>query len=156
MRLAPFIQNAVIIAETDAPTRDVALRMMLRKLRASIPDLEVESVLKDILIREQESSTGIGKGIAIPHATVSEGLDSTVMAVATLKEPIDFNSVDRKKVSLIVMILSPEGMADGHLRMLARVARICSRDAILAEIMEAKDEDALREAFLAADEKCVG
>ncbi len=156
MRLAPFIQNAVMIAEADAPTREVVLRMMLRKLRASVPDLEVESVLKDILIREQESSTGIGKGVAIPHATVQEGLESTAVAVATLKDPIDFNSVDRKKVSLIIMILSPAGMADEHLRMLARVARICSRDAILSEIIEARDEGALRSAFIAADEKCVG
>ena len=155
MKLAPFISNAVVLAGADAPTREVALRMMLRKLRASIADLEVESVLKDILIRERESSTGIGKGVAIPHATV-EGLESTVIAVATLKEPIDFNSVDRKKVSLIIVILSPRGKADEHLRMLARVARICSRDAILSEIIAAEDDDSLRGALLAVDEKCVG
>jgi len=81
--------------------------------------------------REMLSSTGVGRGIAIPHARVP-GLTRMFGLFGRLEQPIEFNAIDDKPVDLVFLLLAPEHAGADHLRALARVSRLM-RDASTVE-----------------------
>jgi mannitol/fructose-specific phosphotransferase system IIA component (Ntr-type) len=82
-------------------------------------------VLKAVEERESLGSTGIGKGICIPHAQ-SEAIDSICLAVGISKEAIDFDSPDNLKSKLFFLVVAPVSAASAHVEVLATIARSCS------------------------------
>lgn len=79
-------------------------------------------MLEDLLKREQVMSTGIGGGIAVPHAQ-SPGATRLALALGRLVEPIDFESLDERPVRLVFMVVGPEERG-GFIRVLARISRL--------------------------------
>ena len=92
--------------------------------------------------RERLGSTGVGHGIAIPHAAMP-GLDETVGVFARLVRPIDFEAIDDHPVDLIFTLLSPEGAGADHLKALARVARVLRDPTLTAKLRASHDEAAI-------------
>jgi PTS system nitrogen regulatory IIA component len=91
-----------------------------------------ERLIFDVLLeRERLGSTGIGRGIAIPHGKLP-ALDRVRGAFARLDKPIDFDAIDSQPVDLIFLLLAPEGAGADHLKALARVSRML-RDEVLCE-----------------------
>jgi fructose-specific phosphotransferase system IIA component len=82
-----------------------------------------EIVLESVLMREETRSTGIGSGIAIPHGKCN-GVEELVMAIGIAPEPIDFNSIDGKPVSIVVLLASPIDRTGPHIQALARISRM--------------------------------
>lgn len=82
-----------------------------------------DSVLASVLKREGERSTGIGFGLAIPHGK-SDGCRQLVMAAGKTAEPIDFQSVDRRPVNFIVLLVSPPDQTGPHIQALAKISRL--------------------------------
>jgi len=78
---------------------------------------------KALHIREELGSTGLGNGIAIPHARV-EKLDRVMGLLATLAKPIDFEAVDGEPVDLVMMLLMPEQSGGDQIKALSRIARV--------------------------------
>jgi len=75
------------------------------------------------LTREKTRSTGIGSGIAIPHGKC-RGVKSLSMAVGIANDPIDFESVDGKPVTIVILLVSPVDQTGPHIQALARISRI--------------------------------
>ncbi len=75
-----------------------------------------------VLAREAAGSTGIGKGVAIPHARAA-ALDGLRLAAGLAKPPVDFKSADAKPVSLIFLLATPESQPSAHLKALAALSR---------------------------------
>ncbi|OGU11930.1 MAG: hypothetical protein A2X61_13480 [Ignavibacteria bacterium GWB2_35_12] len=86
-----------------------------------------EEVLKDIIERERLMSTGIGKGIALPHAKTN-GVDDTVGSFVILRDVLDFESLDGEPVKLAFMLLGREANVGLHLRILSKISRILNDD----------------------------
>jgi fructose-specific phosphotransferase system IIA component len=82
-----------------------------------------KAVIDAVLMREQTRSTGIGSGIAIPHGKC-KGVKELVMAVGIAKEPIDFDSIDNKPVTTIILLVSPLDQTGPHIQALARISRL--------------------------------
>lgn len=80
-------------------------------------------VLDAVLTREKTRSTGIGSGIAIPHGKCN-GVKELVMAIGIADEPIDFESVDGKPVTIIILLVSPADQTGPHIQALARISRL--------------------------------
>ena len=80
-------------------------------------------VLEAVLAREKTRSTGIGSGIAIPHGKC-KAVDELIMAIGIAGEPIDFESVDGKPVSIILLLVSPADQTGPHIQALARISRL--------------------------------
>lgn len=78
---------------------------------------------KALHIREELGSTGLGNGIAIPHARI-EGLGKVVGLLATLARPIDFEAVDQEPVDLVMMLLIPEQSGSEQIKALSRIAKV--------------------------------
>ena len=103
-----------------------------------------DEVLAAIFSREQIRSTGIGSGLAIPHAKTSQVSD-LIMAVGVCREPVDFDSIDDVGVRLVAMLISPEEMTPRHIRVLARVTGMMSFASVRGKLLEAQSADALYE-----------
>jgi len=88
--------------------------------------------------RERLGSTGVGNGVALPHARI-EGIDRVMAGFARLSEPMDFDSVDDRPVDLVAFLLAPADAAGAHLRALARVSRQLRREEKRARLRAAPD-----------------
>ncbi len=89
-----------------------------------------KETLSALLERESLGPTGVGNGIALPHARLSR-LEKVVGILTLLQKPLEFNSIDRKPVDLIFTLLAPEDVGVDHLKSLALVARTLREDSSL-------------------------
>jgi nitrogen PTS system EIIA component len=104
--------------------------------------LEPRTVFEAVLEREKLGSTGVGEGVAIPHARI-EGLTRVVGGFARLQEPVDFDAIDERRCDLVFMILAPAEAGADHLRALARVSRAFRQESIRAALRNAQTVDAV-------------
>ncbi|MBT3181845.1 MAG: PTS sugar transporter subunit IIA [Deltaproteobacteria bacterium] len=155
MKLAPFLKDAVIAVKVHTPSVDSLFRTLSEEFYESGVKIDVDIVVRELLKRESSCSTGIGKGLAIPHATI-ESLDKTYMAIATLADPIDFKSIDKRPVKLVIVLISPPAAVDEHIALLARISRLCSKDIFIELLSQSEDKDDLVQLILEEDERCVG
>lgn len=92
--------------------------------------------------RELLGSTGMGQGVAIPHARLPE-LDKVHGAFFALEAPVDFEAVDRQPVDLVFVLLAPEKAGAEHLKALAKVSRIFRDEAMRTKLRSTQDPSAL-------------
>jgi fructose-specific phosphotransferase system IIA component len=85
--------------------------------------LNKDVALQAVLAREQTKSTGIGSGIAIPHGKCT-AVKELVIAMGIAPQAIDFNSVDNKPVSIIILLISPVDQTGPHIQALAKISRL--------------------------------
>ena len=105
-------------------------------------DLQERVIFDSLIQRERLGSTGIGNGIAIPHAKF-QSLPRLVGLFAKLEKPIDFDSLDGMPVDLVFVLLAPEGAGADHLKGLARVARLLRDPARAAKLRASESRHAL-------------
>ncbi len=107
------------------------------RLGLSAPDL-----LKAVLERESLGSTGVGSGVAIPHARYP-GLQSITGFFFRLENPIPFDAIDDEPVDLIFLLLAPDEEGSTHLRALAQISRVLRRPEVRQNVRNAPNEDAI-------------
>lgn len=112
----------------------------LGDLADSAYGLKTGDVLEALLAREALGPTGVGHGVALPHARL-DGLESVVGAFVLLDKPIDFNSVDRQPVDIAFALFAPEDAGVEHLKALAMVSRTL-RDASICNKLRANPSPA--------------
>jgi PTS system nitrogen regulatory IIA component len=100
-----------------------ALQELAKLLSLSAPELNEDAVFDKLLERERLGSTGLGYGIALPHARVT-GIEEARGAFLQLEAPIPFDSVDNHPVDLIFGLLVPESATEEHLQLLAKLAKL--------------------------------
>ena len=109
---------------------------------AAVTGLPEREIFDTLLQRERLGSTGVGHGVAIPHAKLSN-LDRMIGIFARLDRPLDFEAIDDQPVDLIFMLLAPDGAGADHLKALARVARLLRDPAVAAKLRACRDSAAL-------------
>ena len=109
---------------------------------ASVYGLDASDVVAALTEREKLGSTGVGRGVAIPHARF-EGLDRIYGFFTRLEKPVDFDSVDRQPVDLIFTILAPQKEGAEHLKALALVSRTLRSENTCAKLRANNDSATL-------------
>lgn len=123
MSLIDYIDKASIMLDVQEVDKERILTKMVERLDECGLLLDKEEAEHSIMAREQLMSTGVGNGIAIPHAK-TDAVKSIVLSVATVKNGINYKSVDKKKVFIIFMLLSPKDAASENLKVLTSIAKI--------------------------------
>ena len=134
MDLGDLLATEGIIAALKVKSKKQALQELAVRAAAAT-GLDAREVFEGMLQREKLASTGLGRGIAVPHMK-SKSLRGIVCLFAQLAEPIDFESPDGDPVDLIFVLLAPEHASGDHLKALARISRVV-RDASLIERLRA-------------------
>lgn len=101
-------------------------------------DLESILVLEALSAREALGPTGVGHGVALPHARLA-GIDQVLGAFVLLDKPIDFDSVDRQPIDIAFALFAPENAGVEHLKALALVSRTLRDTAICAKLRANSD-----------------
>jgi len=123
MVLTQILQPACIKAPLNGTDKDSVITELVDILAENNLLLDKDVVLESVFAREQTRSTGIGSGIAIPHGKC-EGVDDLVMAVGIAPEPVNFDSIDQKPVSIVILLVSPADRTGPHIQALARISRL--------------------------------
>jgi mannitol/fructose-specific phosphotransferase system IIA component (Ntr-type) len=116
------------IADASIRTKRLAITAILDRLVAAgvMPAEHLPRVLAAVLKREELGSTGIGRGVAVPHAKYP-GLATSLCAIAEFKAGVDFDSPDGQPVHVVCLILSPTDLPSEHLKVLEAAAGLLSR-----------------------------
>lgn len=114
----------------------------LAKQAAELTGLHERKIFDVLLERERLGTTGVGRGIAIPHGKLPD-LDRLYGVVALLEQPVDFDAVDDQPVDLLFLLLAPESAGADHLKALARISRLLRDGARCDQLRGVSDSDEL-------------
>lgn len=142
MDLGELVATEGIIPSLKAKTKKQALQDLSARA-ATITGLEARDIFNALMQRERLGSTGLGRGIAVPHVKFAS-LRNIVSLFARLDEPIDFDAHDNAPVDLIFLLLAPEHASGDHLRALARISRLMREPVTLEQLRSAKGIQGLR------------
>jgi nitrogen PTS system EIIA component len=132
MQLSDIIASNAVIPSLRAASKKQVLQE-LSNAAAKMTGLESRRVFECLLQREKLGSTGLGQGIAIPHAKFSE-LDRVQGLFARLAHPVDFDAPDDQPVDLVFLLLAPESAGADHLKALARISRLLRDPALVGKL----------------------
>jgi mannitol/fructose-specific phosphotransferase system IIA component (Ntr-type) len=144
MRMSDFVIRDAIIPDLAASTKEGVIREMVENLRKAgyFKTTDPEDIIKAILKRELLGSTGIGRGVAIPH-TKHNSVDRLVGTVALSRAGVPFDSLDGEPVHVFVLLISPQDRPGDHLRALENVSRSLRDDGFVRSLRQATTRDAI-------------
>ena len=157
MKFADFVSTEAIQADLVAEDKDGVIREMVQSLldAGGVQEEEFESIIKAILKREELGSTGIGRGVAVPH-TKHPSVDRLVATVADSREGVDIQSLHGEKVHLFYMLISPPDRPGDHLRALENISRQLRNDTFCRFLKQRKSADDIRQLLEEADNNQFG
>jgi len=157
MKFADFVCREAIRADLAAQDKEGVIREMVQALldAGKIDPDEQESIVKAILKREELGSTGIGRGIAVPH-TKHPSVEHLVGTVAVGKEGVNFSSLDGEKVQLLFLLISPPDRPGDHLRALENISRQLRDETFCRFLKKAKSAEEIWQLLEEADNSQFG
>lgn len=136
MRLTETLKIQNIKIPLSAQTKTEAIAELVELLAANGDVQDPKRVLEAVLDREATRTTGIGNGLAIPHGKCT-GTDRLSMAIGKPAQPIDFQAIDGRPVTIIWLLTSPPDKTGPHIQSLARISRLMTIDKFRAQLNEA-------------------
>jgi len=157
MKFADFILNSAVKAEIKATDKQGVIREMVQSIldAGGVQKEEHEGIVKAILKREELGSTGIGRGIAVPH-TKHPSVKRLVGSVAVSADGIDFDSLDCEKVQLFFLLISPPDCPGDHLRALEHITRQLKDDTFCRFLKQSKTKEDILSLLEEADNNMFG
>jgi PTS system nitrogen regulatory IIA component len=146
MRMRDFVVREAIIPELTATTKEGVIREMVASLAntGNLKSGETEDIVKAVLKRELLGSTGIGRGVAIPH-TKHTSVERLIGTVAVSRPGVSFDSLDGEPVHVYVLLVSPQDRPGDHLRALENVSRSLRDDGFVRSLRQATTREAIWE-----------
>ena len=141
MKISDFLSPTSTIVDVRATDKSQLLRDLAERASASL-HLPAEPIALELIKREGLGSTGMGGGIAIPHARFP-ALTKPFGILARLKQPIDFEAIDGEKVDLVFALLLPTSSGGDQLGALACVARNLRASSLVSRLRQVKSSDEL-------------
>ena len=157
MQFADFILKDAVQTEIKADNKQGVIREMVQSILNAdgIKKEEFEGIVKAIIRREELGSTGIGRGIAVPH-TKHPSVERLVGCVAVSQAGIDFDSLDCEKVHLFFLLVSPWDRPGEHLRALEHITRQLKDETFCRFLKQSKTKDDILTLLEEADNNMFG
>jgi mannitol/fructose-specific phosphotransferase system IIA component (Ntr-type) len=154
MKLKDFIITDAIVAELASNDRDTVLRELVTALSTAgaLPEDAVERVIAALIKREQEASTGLGKGVAVPHVKHAK-IDRMIAAIGRCPRGINFSAVDGQPVYIVVLLLSPENQPQQHLTAMNIIFTNLQKDTFRKFLRQAATREAIVDLLDEADQQ---
>jgi mannitol/fructose-specific phosphotransferase system IIA component (Ntr-type) len=152
MQLMDLVVPEAVLPQLRSVERDEAVVELLDALvaAAAVPAGLREDLLAAMLQRERDSSTGFGKGVALPHAKHDE-LDRVIVAIGISSTGVDWGSYDRQPVFSVVMVISPKADPEQHLEAMDRLFTNLNHDRFRKWLRQAPDRRAVLDLLEEAD-----
>jgi mannitol/fructose-specific phosphotransferase system IIA component (Ntr-type) len=149
MKLADFVCIDAVVPDLGASDRDEVIRELVGALSAAglLPKTRVKDIADAVIDRENEASTGIGKGVAVPHAKHSS-VKNVIAAIGCSTAGIDFSSLDKQPAYSVILLLSPENNPDKHLQAMENIFKNLQKDDFRRFLRQARTAEAIFEVLV--------
>ena len=134
-------------SHVDCQTKKSALEFVSKMLAGQSTNLDYSDILTKLAERERLGSTGIGHGVAIPHARMGQ-LEVPIASLIHLAHPIDFGSSDEAPVDIIFAFIVPEGLAEEHLELISTLATLFNEADFRNALRQAEDDITLHKTMV--------
>ena len=141
MNIGELLDRSAISVRVSAGNKKKVLAV-IAEIAARNFGLDAGDVLDALSEREAAGSTGVGYGVAVPHARL-EGLERMRGVFVRVEQPVEFESVDDQPVDLLFALFAPKNAGAEHLRALARVSRIMRQNELREQLRKARSADAV-------------
>ena len=157
MKLSDFLVKEALIPELQAVDRNGAIRELVESLsRAGCNNAgDVDSLIRSVIQRENQGSTGFGKGVAVPHVK-NDRVKKMVGTIGRSSRGVDFAALDRAPVYTVVLLLSPPDDPDRHLEAMESIFRHLQRDNFRRFLRQSETVEEIVELIGEADEMPAG
>jgi fructose-specific phosphotransferase system IIA component len=146
MKISDLLNEHNVLPALEVSDKTQALKVLVDAMQKSVGFDIAEKAYQAVLDRESIMSTGVGKGLAIPHGRVN-GITINYAAFACLKHPIDYGSIDGKVVNMIFMLVGPETQNSLHIKLLSRISRLMNNDEFRETLVKCETAGQMLELF---------
>ncbi len=149
MKLADVLRKECVVVNAQFGNKTDALREVARLAKKSsiLDSVSEQDILAGLQARESLGSTGVGKGIAIPHCRL-KAVKDFVVGIVTVPSGVDFDALDAGKVRLIVFIIAPEVVSNQHVRLLSVISQRLLAPKAIECILAEQTQEGVYESFL--------
>jgi mannitol/fructose-specific phosphotransferase system IIA component (Ntr-type) len=154
VKLQELLTKSSIIIDLPETNKNEFLSQMAHFMISLNGLSGADDVAAKILERESEMSTGIGYGIAIPHARIS-GIDRLYMVAARSALGLEFNAIDEQPVHLVFMMISPANTSIEHTQILSSLSRIMSYEEVRTKLLKAEDSEQFLDVITKSENKYI-
>lgn len=149
MKLSDFVCFDAVIPDLGASDRDEVIKELVGAISAAgmIPKTRAKDIAQAVIDREHEASTGIGKGVAVPHVKHSS-VKKVVAAIGCSTAGIDFSSLDKEPAYSVILLLSPENNPDKHLQAMENIFKNLQKDDFRRFLRQAQSTEAIKEVLV--------
>lgn len=153
MKLTDFVVPGATMPELQAVDRNGVIRALVQALAdaGALAEGDAEAISRAVIQRENQGSTGFGKGVAVPHVKHAK-VGRIMAAIGRSAEGVDFAALDRAPVYTVVLLLSPIDNADGHLQAMENIFRHLQRDSFRRFLRQSETSETIMELIEEADE----
>lgn len=153
MKLSEIIPDGAIAEDLQATAKEEVIKEMVGALIAAdkIQESVSKKIVKALMDREELGSTGIGSGVAVPHAK-HDAITDLVCAFGRSKKGINFDALDGEPVHVVFLLLSSKSASGAHLEALAFISRLVRDDKYVRFLRNAKNVKDIRELLAEADQ----
>ena len=152
MNLFTLLDEHTVIPNLEVKNKKQVINTMLDLLGNKIDEESLKLVREGVFERESVMSTGVGKGLAIPHCKTT-AVDVNYAAFAKLSKPLDYDSIDGEPVQVIFLLVGPDVRQSHHIKLLSRISRLMNSASFMDKIMSSETIDSILEAFKDEEEK---
>ena len=152
MRLIDILTQDCIVSDLKGRVKREVLEEMVAEVTFKFADLNKERLLEVILERERLGSTGIGYGVAIPHARL-KGLNSVIILFGRSLSGVEFQALDERPAHLFFLIVAPEDSTTAHIKILARISRLLQDAVLRNRLMVASTQEEIYSIIAEEDRK---
>jgi mannitol/fructose-specific phosphotransferase system IIA component (Ntr-type) len=151
MKISEHLQEQAILIHSDKKSKKEILIELIEKVVSTYDLQNRDEMIEAVFAREEQMSTGIGCGLAVPHAKVG-GVQNMCIAAATAENGMDFNAIDKEPVYLLILLISPQDTVGGHIRALSSVSRIMANAQVRDQLICSKSPQEFIEVLKKAEE----
>ena len=152
MKITDLLSKESVLLNVDVKDKDACLVKLVDLMDASGKISDKKLYLDAVYAREEEGTTGVGNGIAIPHGRCS-GVKEPGLAAITINGGVEYNALDSKPVDLAFLIAAPEGSGSVHLEILSKLASMLMDENFVADLKKAKTVEEFLKVIDDAEEK---
>lgn len=146
MNIVSLLDNETVLPRLKADKKEEILNRLIDALQSKVGTEQLREIREAVFEREAVMSTGVGKGLAIPHGKAS-GIDRNYAALAILEEAVDYEAIDGEPVKLVFLLVGPESSNSMHIKMLSRISRLMNNSEFRERLLQADKADEILAVF---------
>ena len=142
MNLTSLLHIGHVAVDVEVSSKEALIDKLIEMIADHPLIVDVGAVKKAVIERENMMSTGVGKGLALPHAK-TKAVGGMIGALVTTSSPVEYGSLDNEPVRIVFLLVGKLDSKSLHVRILSRVSRVMNSRAVRQQILSAKTSDEL-------------